>query len=90
MTRTNAFGQNWAMPSARVRTIPALILKRSSLAKASQVFPTAPTFQGVQQTYAPPTELVNLGLASRESRLDERWATFMHESGYLDELNFRP
>lgn len=55
----------------------------------SQVFPTAPTFQGVQQTYVPPTELVNLGLASRESRLDERWASFMHESGYLDEINFR-
>ncbi|GJE99289.1 fungal-specific transcription factor domain-containing protein [Phanerochaete sordida] len=35
----------------------------------------------------PPQELVNLGLVSRESRLDERWTTFMHESGYLDGLH---
>ncbi|KAI0075317.1 hypothetical protein K474DRAFT_1664369 [Panus rudis PR-1116 ss-1] len=42
------------------------------------------------RTYVPPEELVNLGLASRESRLDERWTSFMHESGYLDGTNFRP
>lgn len=38
-------------------------------------------------SYAPHQELVSLGLASRDSRLDERWTTFMHESGYLDGLN---
>ena len=38
----------------------------------------------------PPQELVNLGLASRESRLDERWTSFMHESGYLDGLQQGP
>lgn len=29
-------------------------------------------------------ELANLGLASRDSRLDERWSSFMHDSGLLD------
>lgn len=35
------------------------------------------------QPYAPPSELVNLGLASRHGRLDERWTSFMHENGFL-------
>ncbi|KAI0766122.1 fungal-specific transcription factor domain-containing protein [Trametes elegans] len=35
------------------------------------------------QHYAPPSELVNLGLASRHGRLDERWTSFMHENGFL-------
>jgi hypothetical protein len=38
-------------------------------------------------SYIPPAELVNLGLAARDSRLDERWTTFMHESGFLDGVN---
>ncbi|OCH96289.1 hypothetical protein OBBRIDRAFT_718907 [Obba rivulosa] len=54
-----------------------------------QLYHTGPPFQGAQQTYVPPAELVNLGLASRDSRLDERWASFMHESGFLDGINFR-
>ncbi|OSD05404.1 hypothetical protein PYCCODRAFT_1533505 [Trametes coccinea BRFM310] len=36
-----------------------------------------------QQHFAPPSELVNLGLASRHGRLDERWTSFMHENGFL-------
>ncbi|KAI0820265.1 fungal-specific transcription factor domain-containing protein [Trametes gibbosa] len=39
--------------------------------------------QGQGQHYAPPSELVNLGLASRHGRLDERWTSFMHENGFL-------
>ncbi|KAI0642067.1 fungal-specific transcription factor domain-containing protein [Trametes meyenii] len=39
--------------------------------------------QQQQQHYAPPSELVNLGLASRHGRLDERWTSFMHENGFL-------
>ncbi|PIL24842.1 transcription factor [Ganoderma sinense ZZ0214-1] len=35
------------------------------------------------QPYAPPSELVSLGLASRHGRLDERWTSFMHENGFL-------
>ncbi|KAH9851966.1 hypothetical protein C2E23DRAFT_828394 [Lenzites betulinus] len=35
------------------------------------------------QHFAPPSELVNLGLASRHGRLDERWTSFMHENGFL-------
>ncbi|KAI1790217.1 fungal-specific transcription factor domain-containing protein [Ganoderma leucocontextum] len=38
---------------------------------------------GQHQPYAPPSELVNLGLASRHGRLDERWTSFMHENGFL-------
>lgn len=51
-------------------------------------YPVNPSFQGMPQGYMPPAELVALGLASRESRLDERWASFIHESGYLDGINF--
>lgn len=39
--------------------------------------------QPTSQHYAPPPELVNLGLASRHGRLDERWTSFMHENGFL-------
>ncbi|KAI0630478.1 hypothetical protein C8Q77DRAFT_1063524 [Trametes polyzona] len=39
--------------------------------------------QQQQQHFAPPPELVNLGLASRHGRLDERWTSFMHENGFL-------
>ncbi|KAH8104099.1 fungal-specific transcription factor domain-containing protein [Cristinia sonorae] len=51
-------------------------------------YPVHPSFQNMQQGYMPPAEMVSLGLASRESRLDERWASFIHESGYLDGINF--
>lgn len=57
-------------------------------AQQIQNYPAAPAFQGVTDGYVPPQELVSLGLASRDNRLDERWANFMHESGYLDG-NFR-
>ncbi|KZT25300.1 hypothetical protein NEOLEDRAFT_1114509 [Neolentinus lepideus HHB14362 ss-1] len=38
---------------------------------------------------APPAELAELGLVSRQSRLDERWASFMQDSGVLDQDSFR-
>lgn len=36
-----------------------------------------------------PTELAGLGLASRDSRLDERWTSFMRDSGYFDGVGYR-
>ena len=39
--------------------------------------------QSSSSHFAPPNELVNLGLASRHGRLDERWTSFMHENGFL-------
>ncbi|KAF4612588.1 hypothetical protein D9613_012706 [Agrocybe pediades] len=39
---------------------------------------------------APPNmDLADLGLASRDSRLDERWGTFMAESGLLEDFRRR-
>ncbi|KAI0698383.1 hypothetical protein BC835DRAFT_1269122 [Cytidiella melzeri] len=35
----------------------------------------------------PPSELVTLGLASRDSQIGARWTEFMHQSGLLDEYN---
>ncbi|KAL0575282.1 hypothetical protein V5O48_006683 [Marasmius crinis-equi] len=32
--------------------------------------------------------LAGLGLASRDSRLDERWSSFMQDSGLLDDVNY--
>ncbi|THH00634.1 hypothetical protein EW026_g1916 [Hermanssonia centrifuga] len=52
--------------------------------------PSHPTHPGGQGPYQPPAELVNLGLASRDSRLGERWTSFMQESGFFDEINYRP
>ena len=37
--------------------------------------------------YMPPSELVALGLASRDSRIGERWTEFMQQSGFLDEYS---
>ncbi|KAL6309381.1 fungal-specific transcription factor domain-containing protein [Sparassis latifolia] len=55
-----------------------------------QMYPPEPVYAGVQQQgYLAPTELVDLGLTSRNSRLDERWTSFMHESGFLDGVNYR-
>ncbi|KAH9839732.1 uncharacterized protein C8Q71DRAFT_744039 [Rhodofomes roseus] len=53
------------------------------------VYPGPATYQGVHTPYEPPPELVNLGLASREGNLDARWTSLMHESGFLDDVNFR-
>ncbi|KAG6827191.1 hypothetical protein H0H92_012838 [Tricholoma furcatifolium] len=50
--------------------------------------------QQQHQDYAPHqdpptnTQLAGLGLASRDSRLDERWSSFMQDSGILEDLNF--
>lgn len=41
-----------------------------------------------QQAYIPPPELIDLGLASRDTRLGERWQSFMHESGFLDGFDY--
>ena len=40
-----------------------------------------------QSMFVPPSELVNLGLAARDSRLEDRWTSFMHESGFLEGMN---
>ncbi|KAJ7040931.1 fungal-specific transcription factor domain-containing protein [Mycena alexandri] len=55
--------------------------------------------QYVQGMYADPqhaaayqahnAELAQLGLAARDSRLDERWSTFMEDSGLLEGIDFR-
>ncbi|KAI9571978.1 fungal-specific transcription factor domain-containing protein [Boletus coccyginus] len=38
---------------------------------------------------AAPSELTELGLVSQESRLDERWTSFMRDSGYFDGFGYR-
>ncbi|KAJ7220750.1 fungal-specific transcription factor domain-containing protein [Mycena pura] len=43
-------------------------------------------YQGQGHTAA---ELARLGLAARDSRLDERWTTFMEDSGLLEGTDFR-
>ncbi|KAI0085743.1 fungal-specific transcription factor domain-containing protein [Irpex rosettiformis] len=40
-----------------------------------------------ESMYMPPSELVTLGLASRDSRIGERWTEFMQQSGLLDEYS---
>ncbi|KAG6907208.1 hypothetical protein DXG01_009897 [Tephrocybe rancida] len=42
-----------------------------------------------QHQHQPNTELADLGLAARDSRLDERWSSFMQESGILEDVGFR-
>lgn len=43
-----------------------------------------------QQSGAPPNmDLADLGLASRDSRLDERWSSFMADSGLLEDFRRR-
>ncbi|KDQ62020.1 hypothetical protein JAAARDRAFT_123795 [Jaapia argillacea MUCL 33604] len=37
----------------------------------------------------PPSELADLGLASRDSRLDERWSNFLQDSGFLNDGGYR-
>ncbi|KAF8073307.1 fungal-specific transcription factor domain-containing protein [Lyophyllum atratum] len=41
------------------------------------------------QTHLPNAELADLGLAARDSRLDERWSSFMQDSGLLEGLEFQ-
>ncbi len=50
---------------------------------APQPHPQAP-----HHMYPPPgyPALADLGLSSRDSRLDERWSSFMHDSGLLDDV----
>ncbi|PFH47833.1 hypothetical protein AMATHDRAFT_151154 [Amanita thiersii Skay4041] len=40
--------------------------------------------------YQGPTtsDLADLGLASRDSRLDERWSSFIHDSGLIDDVHY--
>lgn len=49
---------------------------------------SAGPYQG-QQSRPLPTELTGLGLVSQDSRLDERWTSFMRDSGYFDGVGFR-
>lgn len=42
-----------------------------------------------QTQHLPNAELADLGLAARDSRLDERWSSFMQDSGLLEGLDFR-
>jgi hypothetical protein len=53
-----------------------------------QLYPTTPAFHG-SHSQLPNAELADLGLAARDSRLDERWSSFMEDSGLLDGINFR-
>ncbi|KAH0836884.1 hypothetical protein J3R83DRAFT_8685 [Lanmaoa asiatica] len=46
-----------------------------------------PQTQSVQS--AAPSELTELGLVSQESRLDERWTSFMRDSGYFEGFGYR-
>lgn len=51
--------------------------------------PSAASYHG-QITRPPPSELADLGLVSQDSRLDERWTSFMRDSGYFDGVGYRP
>ena len=46
-----------------------------------------PSFHGGHLQLPPPSELADLGLAARDSRLDERWSSFMQDSGLLEGVN---
>ncbi|TFK21657.1 hypothetical protein FA15DRAFT_672344 [Coprinopsis marcescibilis] len=51
-------------------------------------YPAAATF--TSQSALPNPALADLGIASRDSRLDEKWSMFMADSGILEEFNYRP
>lgn len=53
----------------------------------SQASSQQPQAQSVQS--AAPSELTELGLVSQESRLDERWTSFMRDSGYFEGFGYR-
>ncbi|RDB19140.1 putative transcriptional regulatory protein C1F7.11c [Hypsizygus marmoreus] len=40
------------------------------------------------QAHLPNADLADLGLAARDSRLDERWSSFMEDSGLLEGIDF--
>ncbi|KAG1816513.1 uncharacterized protein BJ212DRAFT_1271447 [Suillus subaureus] len=42
-----------------------------------------------EQSRPVPTEIAGLGLVSQDSRLDERWTSFMRDSGYFDGVGYR-
>lgn len=48
----------------------------------------APSYHS-QQTRPIISELAGLGLVSQDSRLDERWSSFMRDSGYFDGVGYR-
>ena len=48
-----------------------------------------PQAQPLQTQPAAPSELTDLGLVSQESRLDERWTSFMRDSGYFEGFGYR-
>ncbi|KAF9459093.1 fungal-specific transcription factor domain-containing protein [Collybia nuda] len=50
-------------------------------------YATTPAFQS--NGPPPNAELSDLGLAARDSRLDERWSSFMEDSGLLEGITFR-
>jgi hypothetical protein len=52
--------------------------------QAQAHYTTYPTFHSHRQVVLPNPGLADLGLAARDSRLDERWGAFMSESGILD------
>ncbi|KAG1747737.1 fungal-specific transcription factor domain-containing protein [Suillus paluster] len=49
---------------------------------------SAASYHG-QHNRSLPSELAGLGLVSQDSRLDERWTSFMRESGYFDGVGYR-
>ncbi|KAF8991889.1 fungal-specific transcription factor domain-containing protein [Cyathus striatus] len=65
-------------------SLPQLHLPHPSQQQQQQQGMYAPAASG----YAAPanSELADLGLASRDSRLDERWSSFMADSGLLDDI----
>lgn len=52
-----------------------------------QSYPAVPPSHP-RQVHPHNAQLADLGLAARDSRLDERWSTFMQDSGLLDDGNF--
>jgi len=50
--------------------------------------PSAASYHG-HLTRPPPAELADLGLVAQDSRLDERWTSFMRDSGYFEEVGYR-
>ncbi|KAG9313263.1 hypothetical protein JVU11DRAFT_6728 [Chiua virens] len=68
--------------------------ERPSVAAATTTANAYPHPQPSQQSQtqpaaATPPELTELGLVSQDSRLDERWTSFMRESGYFEGFGYR-
>ncbi|KAF8448743.1 fungal-specific transcription factor domain-containing protein [Boletus edulis BED1] len=51
--------------------------------------PSQPPHTHLPSQSAAPSELTELGLVSQESRLDERWTSFMRDSGYFEGFGYR-